>query len=158
MDLTQRKLSKAEWASIEVPAGADEMRIIGLIMAGYHDVHLKRNPTPTLLQYLKIKPAEAIDTYIYTNYIQPHILTPAKKYKVDMLLLLAQSGPGSGPGPVAGTALPAIKKADLIRFSNTEKQILENKDSMFEFILLDLLAKMYKYKASCSITIRSKIS
>ena len=143
MDLTQRKLSKAEWASIEVPAGADEMRIIGLIMAGYHDVHLKRNPTPTLLQYLKIKPAEAIDTYIYTNYIQPHILTTAKKYKVDMLLmlLLAQSGPG------AGAALPAIKKADLIRFSNTEKQILENKDSMFEFILLDLLAKMYKYKA-----------
>ena len=146
MDLTQRKLSKAEWASIEVPASADEMRIIGLIMAGYHDVHLRRNPTPTILQYLKIKPTDTIDAYIYSNYIRPHITTIVKKYNNDMDMpsdaVLASTELMSATSAVC----TGLKKADLIRFSNADKQIQENKDAMFEFILLDLLMKMYKYK------------
>ena len=53
MDLLQRKLTKAEWDSIEVPVSVHEQRIIELIKCGFHDVQIKKNYTMSLLKYLK---------------------------------------------------------------------------------------------------------
>ena len=139
MDLTQRKLTKSEWASIEVPVSADEKRINDLICAGYHNVNLQRNPTLSLLKYMKIAFSPQIDTYVYVHYLQPMMASLQKKY-------------GFSVPPVVSND-QAMKKADLIRLNNTEAQLTnkkhtEQKDKLFEFILLNLFTKMFKeYKS-----------
>jgi len=49
MDLIQRKLTKSEWNSIEIPVSTDEKRILELIKDGYTNVNIIRNYTQTLL-------------------------------------------------------------------------------------------------------------
>lgn len=133
MDLNQRKLTRDEWNSIEVPVSADEKRILRLIQDGYHDVMLKRNATPSMLQYLKVESTDAIDMYVFTRYIQASlekVVSYAKKNQVP--LEIEKHDPSS------------IKKKDLFRFSNTDSQIEQLKASVFEFVLLDILKQTLK--------------
>jgi len=127
MDLTQRKLTKAEWATIEVPASSDDKRIYDLICAGYHNVNLHRNPTPSLLKYMKIAFSEQIETYVYVHYLQEHIKYLRTKFVFPFSAIKSND--------------QVMKKADIIRFNNTDKQLHDQKDKLFEFILLNLLEK-----------------
>lgn len=128
MDLNQRKLTRDEWNSIEVPVSADEKRILKLIQDGYKDVMLKRNSTPSMLQHLKVEDNDAIDRYVYIRYIQD-LLTKAvknaKKYPVTL-------------DPETHNP-KSIKKKDLFRFTNTDAQLEQVKSSVFEFVLIDIL-------------------
>jgi hypothetical protein len=138
MDLLQRKLTKSEWDSIEVPVSVDEQRIIELIRDGYANVHLKRNYTLSLLRHLKIPYTTAIGEYIYSMYLHPPIARLYAKYKLDMPAFIVEAGTAS--------ANVTLKKADIIRFTTTEKQINEHKEQMFEFVVLDFLENMLKMK------------
>ena len=40
MDLTQKKLSKAEWEAIEVPLPSQEKEILELVKMGYDNVNI----------------------------------------------------------------------------------------------------------------------
>jgi hypothetical protein len=133
MDLTQRKLTKSEWNSIEIPVSSDEKRIMELIKDGYSNVNIIRNYTPTLLKYMKITNSEQIDNYVYVQFIQKQIMVLAKKYSIQV--------------PIVESNTSKMKKADIIRMSNTERQIIENRYNMFEFVLLDLLEKCFKCRA-----------
>jgi len=135
MDLTQRKLTKSEWDSIEVPVSTDEQRILELIRDGFHDVQIKRNYTISLLRHLRIAYTDTIEQYIYVTYLYPTLTRIYAKYKIDL------------PPPAGGGTMP-LKKADIIRFNNTEKQINDYKDRLFEFVVLDLLENMLKTKTA----------
>jgi hypothetical protein len=139
MDLLQRKLTKSEWESIEVPVNIQEQRINDLIKCGFHDVQLKKNYTMSLLRHLKISYTEAIDNYVYTNYLHSHIIRIYTKYKIEDLLKKLPTQDDS-------LVVVVLKKADIIRFTNTQKQINEHKEDMFEFVVLDLLENMLKIK------------
>jgi len=130
MDLNQRKLSKSEWASIEVPVSIDEKRIHDLITAGFHDVNLQRNPSQSLLKYMKIAFSAQIDLYLYVHYIQPRILELRARYTFSIDILKPNEH--------------VMKKADLIRLANTDKLLAEQRENLFEFIILDLLKKMFQ--------------
>lgn len=135
MDLTQRKLTKSEWTSIEIPVSSDEKRIIELIKHGYNNVNIIRNYTQTLLKYMKITNSEQIDTYVYVQFIQKHIASLVKKYGIKDI-------------PTVVFNSDKLKKADIIRMSNTERQISEHKEDMFEFVIIDLLEKCFKSRNS----------
>ena len=49
MDLIQRKLTKNEWESIEIPVPIKEKNILLFIKKSFHDVLNKLNNTKTLL-------------------------------------------------------------------------------------------------------------
>ena len=49
MDLTQRKLNKSEWDSIEVPVSQSEQKILKLIIAGFGDVNIKINEQKSII-------------------------------------------------------------------------------------------------------------
>ena len=132
MDLTQRKLTKAEWSSIEVPVSVQEKRIGDLIQSGYEDVNIRRNYTISLLKYMKIAYSSVNDTYIYAKYLQADLLLLAKKYELVLDSVDVSS--------------IKMKKADIIRFSNTDKQLSEQKGNIYEFIILDFLAKLFDLK------------
>ena len=132
MDLTQRKLTKAEWNSIELPISEDELRITTLIKEGYHDVNIKKNYTLSLLKYMKVPYSDGIDGYVYVHYLQNDLLTLAKKYQLSIT-------------PVEFNA-KTMKKADIIRFSNTDKHLDEQKSNIFEFVIINFLEKVYKLR------------
>ena len=54
MDLTQSKLTRAEWETIEVPVSQSEKNILKLIISGYHDVNIHTNEHLSLYSFLKI--------------------------------------------------------------------------------------------------------
>jgi len=130
MDLTQRKLTKAEWNSIEIPVSPDEKRINDLITSGYDNVNIHRNPTNSLLKFMKITFSKQIDVYLYVRYIQSTFVALSTKYKFPLIILPENEH--------------TMKKADLIRLTNTDKQLSEQKQNLYEFILLDLLTKMFR--------------
>ena len=135
MDLTQRKLTKSEWNSIEIPVSSDEKRIIELIKDGYTNVNIVRNYTQTLLKYMKIVNSDQIDNYVYVQFIQKYIAALVKKYGIKNVPTIASNS-------------DKMKKADIIRMSNTERQINDNKENMFEFVLIDLLDSCFKCRAN----------
>ena len=132
MDLTQRKLTRAEWNSIELPISEEEKRITTLIKEGYHDVNIKKNYTMSLLKYMKVQYSDGIDIYVFVHYLQNALLALGEKYQ----LLIK---------PVQFNS-KMMKKADIIRFSNTDKHLEEQKANIFEFVIIDFLEKMYKLR------------
>ena len=133
MDLNQRKLTATEWNSIEVPTSKEEQWIGQLIQDGYNDVMLKRNETPSLLQHLKVTDSEEIDRFVFARYLQQDL----KK-----ILKYAKSSPL--PYTNVTNAEKSIKKADLIRFGNTDSALEHMKDSLYEFVLLAILKTTLK--------------
>jgi hypothetical protein len=131
MDLHQRKLTKAEWNSIEKPLSADEISILKMITAGYNDVNISTNHTIALQSYLKTTDTKynVMECYIYFKYLKKPIDDLYKKYKYN-------------PIPVKNLE-SKVKKTDMIRIQNMDKQIKE-KTNLFEFILLDLLKQLLR--------------
>ena len=130
-DLTkQTKLSREEWNNIEVPSSEEEKRILNLITAGFADVNISRNPTLSLIQYMKMPSTPQFDAYLYKQYFENPLGELCEKYGVSR----------ETPLPKKEKEL-VLKKADLIRFENTHKHIEENKQTLFEYILLELVEK-----------------
>ena len=125
MDLVQRKLTKIEWEGIEIPTNKDERRINKLIMRGFYDVSIRHNYTLSLLKYLKIAHSPDIDKYVYCSYLQKYIKKICDKYQIPIDIVTCKK--------------KHIKKKDLIRFSNTDKNLEQHKTSLFEFIIINFL-------------------
>ena len=138
----QSKLTKAEWDSIEVPLASNEIQILSLIQEGFHNVNISHNATPTLLYFMKITTTPTIDVYIYILYFQKPLDELRRKYNLHALTTTTTAVATSNK-PLAA---PKMKKADLIRLENTHKNIAEHKQTIFEFIVLDLLEKLLKTK------------
>ena len=128
MDLQQRKLTKAEWDSIEVPLSNEEKHINHLICNGFHNVTLKQNSTISLLGYLKVQNSDEIDLYVYCNYIQPVLKVICKTAKIPYIDV--------------SCGKTKIKKKDIIRFTNMDKKLESNKEHIFEFIITNLIKTM----------------
>ena len=71
MDLSQSKLSKSEWNSIEVSVGDAEKRILQMIIDGYANPDIRENHTMTLIAHVKIPPSEQMDWFLYREHFDP---------------------------------------------------------------------------------------
>ena len=132
MDLTQRKLNKSEWDSIEVPVSQSEQKILKLIIAGFNDVNIKLNEQKSLISFLKIEYNEKMEDYLYNKYFRSIIEDLIKKYSADYINVSVSSD-------------IKIKSADKIRL---EKNTIDtiNQDDIFEYILISHLEKIIKTK------------
>ena len=133
MDLNQRKLTAFEWNSIEKPVSDDELRIINMIKDAWEDVTLKRNNTMSLLQYLKVNNSEEIDQYVFVKYLQDALKKSIKYSKKQPISYEDVREPKK-----------AVSKRDLIRFNNTDSNLDSYRNSLYEFILLDVLKHTIK--------------
>jgi hypothetical protein len=131
MDLTQTKLTKAEWNSIEILVSPEELFILDIIINGFHDVTINDNTTLSLLSFLKIPPTDQIHKYIYNKYILSKLKPIFVKYNVEY-------------AQISINKKDKLKTRDLIRFENTDS-LLEG-EMLFEFILIDLIETMLKAK------------
>ena len=132
MDLSQRKLNKSEWDSIENPVSPDEKYILQLIINGSNNVNNKINKILSLISFLKIEYTEKMEDYLFNKYFRTIIENLKKKYYVDYFDILISSD-------------IKIKSADKIRL---EKNNLEsiNQSEIYEFILISHLEKIFKTK------------
>ena len=132
MEFEQTKLSKAEWDSIEVPLAPADVRILRLICQGYHNVNIKDSPCMTLFMFMKIgnEKSAALDGHLFMHYFQAGLLELTKKYHIPYEAVKIDAKAMS------------IKKADLIRISNTDTLIQEHKAAILEFMWLDLFKNL----------------
>jgi len=132
MDLQQTKLTKAEWESIEIPSTIEEKIILKLIIKGFHNVNIKENDNLSILLYLKLSNTDIINDYIFMKYLQPEIIQIYKKYKTKYVPLKLNT--------------KTLCKANIIRFEHMEKNLLERRNLIFEFILINYIENILKYK------------
>ncbi len=125
MDLKQRKLTKSEWESIEVPVSSDEKEVLELIMKGFHDVNLKYNKHHSLLSYLKVEKSDEMEDYLYNTYFAKKVDEIVKKYVCSFI-------------QISTNPKTKIKKADMIRLEkNSVNEIESLKGSIYEHVLLN---------------------
>ena len=130
MDLAQRKLTKEEWDSLEVPVSQDELRILKLIRDGYEDVNIVYNDTLSLINFIKISDGGTPEhhQFLYDEYIKAGFNALVKKYKLNLAKPEKKKKKKT-----------KLKKADIIRIQNTDKKIKEIRERIFEFVILDTL-------------------
>jgi len=81
---------------------------------------------------MKIGSTDATDNYIYVTYLQNSLLIIGKKYNL--------------PIPKIQLLKNSLKKADIIRLANTDKQLETHKNDIYEYIILELLEDLYIQK------------
>jgi hypothetical protein len=135
MDLTQLKLSREEWESIEIPTSIDEKQILKMIIDGYNDVNVRSNHNQSMLSFVKIEKTTEIEYFLYQKYFEKVIKEPLEKYGKALKITLET---------LEGSSLKRLKSADTIRLQNLENNIKTNQKYIFEFLLIELCGSLLK--------------
>jgi len=130
MDLTQRKLNKSEWESIEVPVSEKEKEILQIIINGTENVNIRYNNAISLLSYLKVDKSLEMEDYLFAKHYQEKIVLFKRDYKNNFLDI----------NPLSSVKL---KKADLIRVERCETGKIP---MVYETLLLEIVEKILKYR------------
>jgi hypothetical protein len=125
MDLIQRKLTKVEWDTTEIPVSATEKKVLELIDAGYENVNIKINHFNSLFSFLKIEYSKEMEDYLYNKYFHEKIQKLKKTYDMSYLTHSVSSN-------------IQIKKADMIRLQNNTIDTIQTNE-IYETVLLDRL-------------------
>ena len=133
MDFSQDKLTKKEWDATEIPVSENEMRILSLITQGYHNVNIKLNDYNSIFTHLKIEYSEALDNYIYDQFLKEKIENAARKYSAGFIINSTKS------------KQLVIKTADKIRMEKTTYDKLVAAD-VFELVLIEHIEQLLKNK------------
>ena len=137
MDITQqKKLTKEEWDSVEVPVSESEKQVLQLIMDGYFDVNIKHNNNKSLLGYAKIQKTEMIEIYFYKNFFKQVVLDMVKTSKITEPTII------NFDKTVKEFKSDKIKTADTIRIKNITEHIESMRSNIIEYIFLDFVKEM----------------
>lgn len=143
MDLTQTKLTRGEWDSIEVPVSDSEKEILQLIMEGFSNLNITKNKTMSLFSFTKIEKTPENEAFLYSKYFEPIVQRTIRKYCDAILKPIAEGV--SGGVSLSGSPIKKMKSVDILRIQNLETNIESNKKSMFEFLVLDFCHELCKY-------------
>jgi hypothetical protein len=161
MDLKQRKLSKSEWDSLEVPVSNAENEILRLITSGFSNVQLKINKTDSIFTFLKIEYNTQIEEFLYVKFFADKIKDIVKQNNITFI----KFGPNPankrnrGSETVVETVIDRIhyidvssivrlKSGDQIRLSRFDSEVINTENTnIYEFILYSNLEQMIKYKS-----------
>lgn len=143
MDLTQNKLSRAEWEYLEVPVSIEENKILNMIVKGYNDHNIRENETQSLFSFIKIDKTPESELFLYKTYFEEKLLKIISKHGnktplPEHMRKLQNKNTGN----------TQLKKSDAIRIKNLAENIKTNKKFIFEFLLIELfeelIYKLYK--------------
>ena len=134
MDLTQSKLSRAEWNSIEISVPEDELFVLKMINEGSANVNIRSNRHLSIIQFMKLEKTASNETCIYEKYFQQIIEGIVSKYT-----LLCGITPFAVPVTSAKDS-KALKRGDSIRIENMD--ISTSRVKIFEYTLLDFCERL----------------
>ena len=143
MDLTQSKLSRSEWNSIETPVSENEIAILKLIANGFQNTNIRHNEHKTLIQIMKLEKTPHIENYLYHLYFQEQIQGLVKNYAESTSITFTSPN-------IDQKQLKSMKKADIIRIENMKIDV--QKPYIFEYTLLsfceNMMAQMMAFEPS----------
>ena len=139
MDLTQNKLTRAEWETIEIPVSTSEKQVLTMIIAGYHNSNIHTNENQSLFSFVKIEQSEASEQFLFKKYFEPLIQTALSKYSKGTPLVDYNTSPSQ-----AGAPLKSFKSADMIRIQNLDANISQNRELIMEYLFIDLASDLLK--------------
>lgn len=126
MNLSQTKLTRGEWNSVEIKVDPDELEILHMLLQGYDDLNVCKNNNQSLFSFLKLTPNEAMTAHIYTTYFVPMMRNVLKLVPLDVN---------------APSTIIRLSSADRTRIDNynlTKLSVFEQ--SVYECVLLYHLA------------------
>ena len=121
MDLTQKKLSRTEWNSIEIPVSSREKEILKLILQGYDNLQIEYCTCKTIQQLLKTEQTSEMDYHLFQLFLEQEVKKDIKKHGIDFTVKPCKT---------------KIKKKDQIRVDNFKSHIDTN---AYEFLLQKLI-------------------
>ena len=133
MDLSQSKLSRSEWNSIETPVSENEITILKLIANGFQNTGIRHNQHKTLIQIMKLEKTPHIENYLYHLYFQEHIQALVQRY-------IESTATRFTPPKIDQKQLKSMKKADIIRIENMKIDV--QKPYIFEYTILKFCENM----------------
>jgi hypothetical protein len=172
MDLTQVKLSKAEWNGIEVPVNDNEKMILQVIIDGFSNCNIKYNNNKSLFQHMKMtNDGEEIHSYFFKEYFVKEIdatlayimkkgnsskksskkSDKSEKSKKHSSVHLPLSSEESAlcarleqwkVDNMDESSIKKMKKGDIIRIEHMNEQILVQRPYIFEYVLMDFCHKI----------------
>jgi hypothetical protein len=107
--LVQVKLTGEEWNGVEIMESEDEMRILKLIIDGFHDVNITFNIQQSLISRLKITQTSEMDDYIFNEYF--------KKW-IERIMSMSVIATRSKKFEITAKSKKVMKKVDLMRIQN----------------------------------------
>jgi hypothetical protein len=154
MDLKQRKLSKSEWDSIEIPVSSSEIEILQLITQGYSDVNIKINKTNSLFTFLKIECNAQNEDFLYNKYFADKVKKMVSDYGIDCIKFSGKNKTTEESSDdniyvVNVGTIVKLKSADQIRLGRDELFARDSDMSgsdIYEFILCKHLENMFMEK------------
>jgi len=134
MDLSQTKLSKSEWGSVEIPVSEQEKRILSLILGGYDCPTIHANRHQSLLRTMKVETSEEMEYYLYKTYFASIIGEDISGKKTHR-------------------KIKPPNKADQIRIQKLNATIESQRGTIFDFLLLDYVVASKKGSISALYTL-----
>jgi hypothetical protein len=129
MDLTQSKLTRIEWDSIETPISEEEKSILLMIQDGFSNIQITKNKTQSLFTFLKVDQSIENEQFLYDKYFSPLIERTIRKYNIGFSQ--------NGHKVTTSLGIKKIKSIDSLRIQNLETNLEANKKIIFEFIFLE---------------------
>lgn len=149
MDLKQRKLTKAEWDSIEIPVSKQEHDILQLIVNGFSNVNIKINKTDSIFTNLKIEYNPQIEEFLYVKFFADKIKNLVETFNIDFIHFSSKKTSNKPNDYYINIAsIVKLKSTDQIRLARLDTDSINNDTNMYEIVLYKNLEQMVKYKHS----------
>ena len=139
MDLSQTKLTKSEWSSVEIPVSDQEKRVLSLIMEGYQKPDIRLNRHLSLIKTMKVEATEEMEWFLYKTYFSSKIdaAFPADK--------------NAEKQKKQDKKIKPPNKADQIRIQKLDSTVESQQKSIFDFVLLDYAVAAAKDKSRSAL-------
>ena len=143
--LVQVKLTGDEWTGVEIMEPEEEMRILQLIIDGFHEVNRIFNPHLSLISRLKITATPEMDDYLFDEYFRKRVETVLAK--IGTLALVGQDAVFT----ICSKSKKAMKKMDLMRIQNMNTTFGGSGDT-YDHHIMDTIEAMVAVKATTDAT------
>lgn len=139
--LVQVKLTGEEWNGVEIMEPEEEMRILKLIIDGFHDVNITFNTHLSLISRLKITQTPEMEDYIFDEYF---------KKRVERTVSANGIGSRSQPFEMSAKSKKIMKKVDLMRIQNMNTTFGGSGDT-YDHHIMDIIESMFGVKDRSSV-------
>jgi hypothetical protein len=137
--LIQVKLTGEEWNGVEIMEPEAEMRILQLIIDGFHDVNRVFNPHQSLISRLKITATPEMDDYIFDEYFRKRVER-----------VISALGLTSNRFEICPKSKKTMKKMDLMRIQNMNTTFGGSGDT-YDHHIMDTIDSMIAAKTCAAV-------
>lgn len=144
MDFSQKKPTRAEWESIEIPISENEKKIVQMICEGFSNLAIRNNPHLSLFTFIKISPSKEMEYALFQKYFEP-LMENILKHASFPDIHHQHQDKEKAPKTIQKILQTEkenkqiqLKTADKIRIQNLDENIQKNQTLIFEFRLLEL--------------------